>query len=461
MLVRYRLHIRQNYSNIVRLLQTARAPSPGGASGSSRDVPLPSKRPKKRRAGVSSFRALSTRIYRFFSTDTDNQSVFYNRTTQEAAVAEVPPEPPERNIANGKRMKRVNRFESTASRRPLLDGDSRTDDSRDSTSSAAEMRGNIYNPLIRENEGRAPSGPYDHLTLSKTQSGSMRDSSATPPSPHDYFTLEKTAREGTREDDSEKLDSGCLIESNSASRDAVVIENELHGGIDTIEEESECVETPKNHEYFVLEPHQRSIKKSEEKDSEKQTKSPTKSSSSSKTGSPVKESKSKPEVAPRITKTSEQKSPPESASVSPSKESSSPYEVATDIGENLDKVEEVKRSESKEETYVLSKLGEAPEPPEAVNDDEYLSPLDVEKKPDYVDVYPNPPPRSTSLQPHELPEHVQKEHISSPKHVSASPTHKASSTSPKNKHKTSPKHSKKSPTHKPVSPTRSKVETDI
>ncbi|XP_045165600.2 uncharacterized protein LOC123529354 [Mercenaria mercenaria] len=479
--VRRPLHDAEREEHIyaeIEPLQAARTPSPGGASGSSRDVALPSKKSKKRRGGVSSFRALSTRIYRFFNADTDNQSVFYNRTNQQATVEEIPPEPPERNIANGKKTKRVNRFESTASRRPLLDGDSRTDVSpRDSTSSAADMRGNIYNPLLRESEGRAPSGPYDHLTLSKTQSGNIRDSGV-PPSPHDYFTLEKTSREVNPDADGEQKDSGYLTESNSVPQDSVVIENELHGGIDTIEEESELTGTPKNHDYFILEPHQReSMKKSDANRSVKSNQSTSASEGSSKVESPIKDHKTKPEVTPRVTKTSEGKSPTKSIPTTPANDLSSPYEVAVDIDASVKDTQdvnntEVKSRESKEETYVLSKLGDAPKPPEAVNDDEYLSPVDVEKKPDYVDVFPNPPPRSSSLQPHELGDHQSPDHSSPshskipPKHESTSPVHKTGNSSPKHKQKASQKDSHKSPSHKspshkPVSPTRSKVETDI
>jgi hypothetical protein len=430
---------------------------------------------------VSSFRALSTRIYRFFNVETDNQSVFYNRTNQQASFGDVPPEPPLRNIANGKKTKRVNRFESTASRRPLLDGDSRTDVSPRDSSSSVDARGNVYNPLLRETEGRAPSGPYDHLTLSKTQSGSIRDSGTNPSSPHDYFTLEKTSLEVNNDTDN-KTDSDHTTESNLVNPDTIK-ENGLHGGIDTIVEESEITETPKNHDYFILEPHEKESKtQSDVKGSIKSKQSVNRSAGSPKKGSPVKDSSSKSEV----TNTSSGKSPTKLSHTPSGRESYSPYEVAIDIDANngQNETKNVERSESKDETYVLSKLGDAPEPPKTINDDEYLRPADVQRKPDYVDVFPNPPPRSTSLQAHELTDHhstdtsspvitnvpanngpaqdnvkpVSKQNASSPTHKS--PTHKAHK-SPAHKSLTHNSPTHKSPSHKPVVSTSSKVETDI
>lgn len=400
--------------------------------------------------------------------------MFYNRTNQQATVGDAPPEPPQRNIANGKKTKRVNRFESTASRRPLLDGDSRTDDARDSMSSV-DMRGNVYNPLLRESDSRAPSGPYDHLTLQKTQSGSMRDSGVDPSSPHDYFTLEKSSREVSDDADSGRKDSGYSAESNSVVHDKVVNENELHAAIDTIEEESEVTETPKTHDYFILEPHEKqSTDQSKVKGSIKSNQSINRSQGSSKTGSPVKDSK------PEATKNSDGKSS--------ARESSSPYEVAIDVDSKVNNKENetnnVERSESKDETYVLSKLGEAPEPPEVKDDDndEYLSPAGVQKKPDYVDVYPNPPPRSSSLQPHELDNHQStdtkspvifenivpsqdkssKPNSAQNSPVHNSPTHKSPARkSPTRKSPTHNSSTHSSPTHKPLASSLSKVETEI
>lgn len=407
--------------------------------------------------------------------------MFYNRNSHSATVNNAPPpEPPERNAANGKRTKRVNRGESTASRRPLLDGEYRTDDSRDSMPSASEKRNNIYNPLLRETEGRSPSGPYEHLTVSKTQSGNIRDSE--PSSPHDYFTLEKTARE-INPDENDELNNENTPESNSDARDTVVIENELHSGIDTIlEEDAEPSATPISHDYFILEPHQRETAESgtPSNGSVKSTQSPSISRGSSKAGSPVKDAKTKPEVTPRITKSTEDKSNTHTGSISPLDELSSPYVVAKDTNDSVNNTEEMNRSESKDDTYVLSKLGEAPEPPssEGLDEDEYLSPMNVNRKPDYIYVLPNPPPRSSSLQAHELGESKNsKEKLSpvhsnmSPKHDKTSPTHKSGNVSPNRqispKHdNASPKHSEgsqkhTSTSHKPVSPTHSKVETDI
>ncbi|KAL4226231.1 hypothetical protein ACF0H5_014215 [Mactra antiquata] len=410
---------------------------PEGATGTSSDVQLPKKKGRRRRSGISSFRALSTRIYRFFNVDSDNQSVFYNRS--EHQVENLPPEPPERNIANGRRTnKQVKRGESTASRRPLLDGDSRV-----STSSGVDMRSNIYNPLIREDEPRQ-SGPYDHLTLCKTPSGTVVDVGPEPASPHDYFTLEKTANS----------ENGIVSDgSDGKPLDTVVVENEGNSSnFETIKEEIEPSETPKNHDYFVLEPHEREIEanKSPSKNSVRSNHSPEKKNSS-RSGSPVKGDK--PDVTPRVTKASNKQSP------------SSPV---TDLDDNIDsKGEEVKRSESKEETYVLAKLGDAPMPPDAVNDDEYLSPSEIEKKPEYVDVLPYPPPRSTSLQPHEL------SGKSSPMlgkkivETDGLPAHKNGPTTPntspsKSSVKSSPtKSDKSSPTRISVSPTRSTTETTI
>lgn len=494
--------------------------SSGGASGTSADVQLPRKKAQKRRSGISSFRALSTRIYRFFSVDLDNQSVFYNSSAQRATVTgETPPEPPERNIANGKRTRRVNRGESTASRRPLLDGDSRTDESRHSGSSSVEARGNIYNPLLKDDEGgRATSGPNDYLALSKAKSGhAIQESEGEPASPHDYFALEKNP---TKRNPEENIDSNTIAASSDLNKDSIVIENETHREIETIpEEEGEGSATPKPHDYFILEPHER-IRDSPEKNVVS-SKGSTISSSSSQPGYPVKEQssagdvKSKPEVTPRVTLLGNAKSPDKTVSSPEALDASSPYEVAKDIGDgdvvqNGSKDSGIPRSDSKEETYVLSKLGDAPQPPEPLNDNDYLQPKDVHRKPDYVDVFPNPPPRSTSLQPHELKElnkhiHDEKETVkthnkkivspkTSPTHVisqnspKSSPTKlpgKATKTSPKKvnpagtvKSPSSPKHSPSvsprtsvqdsspvhqpaSAGHKPVSPTKTKVETDI
>lgn len=376
------------------MFQAQRSEVPSGATGTSRDVRLP-KKGKKRRAGVSSFRAISTRIYKFFHMDSDEQSVFYNRSGQDVEVqGAMAPEPPERNVANGRTTKRsrpVRRGESTASNRPLLDGDS-------VGSAGPEMRSNIYNPLLKEKGEERHSGPYDDLTMAQRQSGQIKNHEVPLQSPHDYFTLEKSKLQGSGEDSngSQTFDMGNGKSHHGAVADTVDLENEIDK-MDTILEDDENAEPPK-HDYFVLEPHEKEEDETEtengvspSKTSIKSNKSSTKSTGP---GSPV---KYKPEAKPRMSKSSSQKS---SGSESP----------VSDKDSQLIKEQE-KKSPEKDEEYELSKLGDAPVPPptepEALTTpdkvpDEYLTPKDVHKAPDYVDVLPNPPPRWSSLQAHEL-----------------------------------------------------------
>lgn len=409
----------------VSLFQAIRNENEAGASGTSGGVRLP-KKAKKRHAGVSSFRAISTRIYRFFNMETDDQSVFYNRQGHEVVTGAAAPEPPERNTLNGRtrRGRQVQRGESTASRRPLLDGDS-------VGSAGPEMRSNIYNPLMKEQGTERQSGPYDHLTPAKTPSDRLKEAEAPPESPHDYFTLENS--KAHQSELQGKTPSENIGESDTAliNLDSVVIENEVDK-MDTIEEADEMLETPK-HDYFVLEPHEKEYAESEGKRSQnsspskasmKSTKSSTKSSGPN---SPVKE-KYKPDIKPRTTKSSTRNSVSSSDPGSPVTESENPAVKGKAPGNNTEK----------DEVYVLSKMGDAPEPPpepvvelseDEESADEYLTPKDVAKTPDYIDVLPDPPPRSSSLPPHET-----LETLGSPVKKSASTNSPRTSVSPiKNK----------------------------
>ncbi|XP_052779393.1 muscle M-line assembly protein unc-89-like isoform X2 [Mya arenaria] len=393
-----------------------------GATGTSADVKLPKKK-KPRRSGVSSFRAISTRIYKFFSADTDDEeAVSYNPTSHNVNFS--PPVPPDRNTINGKTKSRtgVSRGESTASRRPLLH-----DDSIDSN----DRRSHIYNPLQREKTERA-SGPYDHLAVSKTRSGHVEDPENSPDSPHDYFMLEKKTRESQEMDD----------EAEYRDSDNLMVENEIEH-MDTIDEDAmEDSETPKLHDYFVLEPHERVdegktgvVKPAQGKSSSiKSQKSPSKSPA--KVDS-LKDTKVKPEAKPRVTKQASAQSP------NSSKHDDSPKR------ENMDKNEGRK---SVDELYVLSKMGDAPQPPDSANethssvdDDEYLTPKEVHK-PDYVDVIPEPPDRTSSLEPHGSPiVNIDKKGI--PVNSPRSPTQGHGS----------PLKSPKSPTKGEISPVKSKA----
>ena len=362
--------------------------------------------------------------------------MFYNRSDGHADIQNAP-EPPRRNVVNG-RTKRgkgtgVKRYESQ-SRRPLLDGDSQVS----TASSNLDSRDNVYNPLLRE-EGRA-SGPYDHLRLSKTQSGHVKDADQVPPaSPHDYFTLEKETTETDEEQPSTSRQMENIAEidaEENKSNDVVVeIENALR---DSDAEESE---TPKNHEYFILEPIHATVESpsgqslktnTSVKDASAKSKTDTDNETNvsvdkEKTSGTEKEAKTesgnvsslsetssigkpKPVPKPRSvyspTKTektlplssgysSQSKTEREGASEESENRSSNAY---TSLGDTLGEKGEKDISNGKDEEYVLTKLGDAPKPPviEDKQGEDYLEPLQL--KPDYVDVYPNPPPRTTSKQ---------------------------------------------------------------
>lgn len=424
-------------------LQGAASDGPSGASGSgSSGVPLPSKREKRRLRGVSSFRAFSTRIYKWFSTEhsDDNQSVFYNRSAESSSVQNAP-EPPSRNTVNGKTRRGkgtgVKRYESQ-SRRPLLDGDSVISTS----SSNVDTRDNVYNPLLRE-EGRS-SGPYDHLRLSKTQSGQVKEPDQEPPqSPHDYFTLEKETADGEQETagPSVPMENIAEIAEDSQSNDNVIVDIEKA----LQESEAESSETPKNHEYFILEPTHATIEsptkssiksKSSDKDTSAKSTSDTHGETDasvvggkseemgatveietakepSKSRSPG-SGKSKPIPKPRSVSSPTREKTPNSPdySGSPKKETGAektletskdrPQNSYTSLGDTLGDKETTKETvNGKDEEYVITKLGDAPKPPMSSGNDnqveDYLEP--IQKKPDYVDVYPNPPPRTTSMAP--------------------------------------------------------------
>lgn len=340
--------------------------------------------------------------------------MFYNRSGHEpcgGGDVHSPPLPPDRNTINGRSKPRagVSRGESTASRRPLLAGESF--DER-----ASERRSHIYNPLQREKSSRQ-SGPYDHLANTKARDSG--DPEEPPETPHDYFTLEKKNRDSLEGE----------VEGNT---DTLTVEDEIDH-MDTIDEdETEGAETPKVHDYFVLEPHQKVNDKGEASNkkpsSVKSSKSPTKSVKSN--GS-AKDGPSKPEAKPRVTKQQSAQSPTGSSDDSEHKETGSTSE-----------------QKMGDEVYVLSKLGDAPTPPMASmnssggdsstvsNDNEYLSPKEVQNKPDYVDVLPAPPERTSSL-----------EHQESPMKLSDSHHKKLNSPT---KGRMSPVKSMNSPNHSPV-----------
>ena len=346
--------------------------------------------------------------------------MFYNRSTDSSRVQNAP-EPPQRNIENGKTKRGkgtgVKRYESQ-SRRPLLDGDSQIS----TTSSSADPRDNVYNPLLREESGRA-SGPYDFLRLSKTQSGTVKDPDQVvpPQSPHDYFTLEK-----------ETMDNIVEVEAEDAkSNENVVVDIENHVA-DDFEEVSE---TPKNHEYFILEPTHGTIESPSTKASVKSKSSVKDSSAKPKTGdetdtaaktetggksSSVKSAgsgKERPVPKPRSlgSPTAEDKDvlPNSSDSLKKKTEfetlSKGSGETAINSYTTLGDTLGTQRNEDngKDEDYVITKLGDAPKPPvleiDSEDREDYLVPSALKEKPDYVDVCPAPPPRTTSMSPNVSP----------------------------------------------------------
>lgn len=375
----------------------------------------------------------------------DQQSVFYNRSGHEVhtrASEQTPPEPPGRNSANGRRPKRVQREESTASRRPLLDGDS-------VGSAGPEMRSNIYNPLMKEQSDVRQSGPYDHLAVKKTKSDELKDTE--PESPHDYFTLESKANRGSETIVDIDSDTGYTGDPVPPIAETVNLENEIDKMDTILEDDDENTEPPK-HDYFVLEPHEKEYseedmkRKQENGTTAKSSVKSNKSTKSNRSSSPVKE-KQKPEAKPRVTKSGQ----------------NSPEKTATDPHDKeLEDIEKLGKSGDKEkdEEYVLSKLGDAPTPPPGAKaelptketvPDEYLTPKEVHKAADYVDVLPYPPPRSSSLQPHEIETQKSPSRTGSNTSSSSSPAKSNSSVS------TSPvkmSGSDKKPDSKNSSPTR-------
>lgn len=414
----------------IEQFQGAASDGPSGASGSgSSGVPLPSRKERKRLRGASSFRAFSTRVYKWFSSDhkDDNQSVFYNRSAESSDIQNVP-EPPRRNIVNGKTKRGkgtgVKRYESQ-SRRPLLDGDSQIS----TTSSNLDSRDPVYNPLLRD-EARAASGPYDHLRLSKTQSGHVKDPDQDPPqSPHDYFTLEKETADGNQETPGTSFPMENIAEidaEDSKSNDNVIVDIEKS----LQDSDAEVSETPKNHEYFILEPTHATIE-SPSKSSIKSNSNGKNSSAKYETdvdgvaGASVVKDKSSDSDAVAKTKAANEPSPTRSPGSGKSKPIPKPRGVNsptsedtptslisgdsqkkksemgnTALGDTLGEKETTKETiNGKDEEYVITKLGEAPKPPVSNDSDvqveDYMEPL--QKKPDYIVVCPNPPPRTTSM----------------------------------------------------------------
>lgn len=492
-------------------LQGAESDGPSGATASgSSGVPLPSKKDKRRLRGVSSFRALSVRIQKWFSTEhaasDDNHSVFYNRSADGSLVQHAP-EPPRRNTENG-RTKRgkgtgVKRYESQ-SRRPLLDGDSQIS----TTSSTTDPRDNVYNPLLREESGRA-SGPYDFLRLSKTQSGTVKDPDQVvpPQSPHDYFTLEKETKDNG--DEVHPLENIVEVDAEDAkSNDNVVVDIE-NSGMDDFEDVSE---TPKNHEYFILEPTHATIESPSNKSSVKSKSSVKDNSANLKTGdeadkaikteadgkgSPVKSpgsGKTRPVPKPRGlgSPTVEDKDTLPNSSESLKKKTEfetlskgteeTPNNAYTSLGDTLGALRNNESVNGKDEVYVITKLGDAPRPPvlEADSEDreDYLEPASLKVKPDYVEVCPAPPPRTSSRSPSVSPAPSRtnsKEYASNSKEeyplvsdIRQIESHKEfvnklparAPTVPKHSPHVSPTHSGVSPKHSPsVSPKPTKSPT--
>lgn len=486
-------------------LPGASSDGPSGASGSgSSGVPLPSRKEKKRLRGVSSFRAFSTRIYKWFSSEhsDENQSAFYNRS-QDSSVILSAPEPPRRNIVNGKAKREkgtgVKRYESQ-SRRPLLDGDSVISTTSSNLDPHVDSRDNVYNPLLRD-EGRT-SGPYDHLRLSKTNSGQIKDpeSDQIPPqSPHDYFTLEKETASGNGDTPGTSFPMENIAEvdnEDSKSNDVIVdIEKAL--------EESEISETPKNHDYFILEPTHATVESPsksanisvKDKSAKKETDIDSETVASGVKGksldseadiktdatavpSPSRtqgSGKSKPTPKPRglgsptredtPTSLNSNESPKKKSELEKTPETSEdrPLNSYTTLGDTLGRnVTSKEVLNGKDEDYVITKLGDAPKPPTSSDNDiqvdDYLEP--VTHKPDYVDVCPNPPPRTTSMAySNESPNSSREPSVKS---ANVSPVHSVK------KPNASPKRSVKSPTVSPkhsvatanVSPKHS-VETDV
>ena len=342
------------------VLQGAESDGPSGAtvSGSSGVVLPTSKKSKRRRRGVSSFRALSTRIQKWFHTEyaasDDNQSMFYNRSAESLRVQNAPE-------------------------------------------------------------------PYDFLRLSKTQSGTVKDpDQAVPPqSPHDYFTLEK-----------ETMDNIVEVEAeDNKSNENVVVDIEKHAE-DDFEEVSE---TPKNYEYFIIEPTHGTIEspstkasvksKSSVKDNSAKPGDDTDTATKTETGgkgSSVKSAgsgKERPVPKPRSlgSPTAEDKDVLPNSSDSLKKKTEfetlsksseeTPKNSCITLGDTLgtQRAEE----DGKDEDYVITKLGDAPKPPvleiDSEDREDYLVPSALKDKPDYVDVCPAPPPRTTSLTPNVSP----------------------------------------------------------
>ncbi|XP_052279207.1 uncharacterized protein LOC127877385 isoform X2 [Dreissena polymorpha] len=368
-----------------------RSTGSSGASGTSDDVRLPKKKGKGRKSGVSSFRYVTTRIAKFFSVDedegVDDQTVSYNRSGHKESASFGPPVPPDRNGRSTKKSRNaVSRGESTASRRHLLDGDS------------VERRSHVYNPLTREEKGRQ-SGPYDRLAISRELPS---DEVEEPSSPHDYFMLNKEGKVSDPE------------EYHAHSVDTV--KEDIEDDLEIIDEENKDTvgERVSKHDYFVLEPHEKEeetfVGKCADVDqSGKRGESGSVRSNSN--GSPTKTVGSgggvgdgRPEAKPRVSKQTSEHVLSGSLPRSPVKvDKKSEFTDKTPNGDNI------VRMSSVDETYVLSKLGEAPLPPPGLaagsvigsegceaGTDDYLVPKDI-PHPDYLDVFPAPPLRTHSL----------------------------------------------------------------
>ena len=389
----------------------------------------------------------------------DNQSVFYKRNGESGmeSVAEAP-EPPERNINGNRRDRKVKRFESTASRRPLLDGDSQI--SQPSTSSV-ELRNSTYNALIKTEDGRA-SGPYDTLNRGKSSNDDIVEGDP-PSSPHDYFTLEKNKL--LANEDSPVYNGG---------NDLITVEHDA-GNMETIEEtEAENdAENVQPHDYFVLEPHEREKSKKGKKSPDQNLTDPksdasgklTEDNVDSDTGNAASVSeKSKPTPKPRVTKTASGDTSPSHDGVTEETSHDSEDRRKT-MNEYIAYSALSTRGNSKDDDYEISKLGQAPEPPEEAEggegteeENDYLKPVE-EKARVYVDVFPNPPPRTTSLL-HESDIH-QKDLLPNTKDSTSStvssPSKSAGSPTRRNSPSKSPTKSLKSPKTSPIKPAGSPV----
>lgn len=383
------------YAEISPLQNAAKGPC-NGASGTSSDIILPS---RKRRRG---FREISTRIYKFFSSDLDRHVISYDKSEDIVAVGQpLPPAPPNRdsNKRRWKHDRNVQCEDSSASCKRLLDKETHA-----SVSSGSERRNNIYNPLIIEKLNQEV-GLYDHLTLSKTPSGRIIDCNSDPLSEHDYFIL--ATSEHDNEADTNK-NVGCNVEI-TVPADNSVSQVDKDSSINL--EDSEKVDISNNHDYFVLQSDQKQNEDIERKDEDILTSSKN-SIINHEMSSHYKNISSYSPISDTNTKWEEKANVEESTNFN---EDSDPKQIShlientssdyKHLETDLDKTKVVDTLDnSTGDAYELSKFDKAPEPPTIKDDGEYMRPVHVNGKPDYIDVFPLPHSISESKHSHELAE---------------------------------------------------------